>query len=48
MDAINILRSNGGVSISENKNRMNETKPHTAWAKRILNRAKIFGVLNKI
>lgn len=48
MDAINILRSDGGVSSSENKNRMNETKPHTAWAKRILNRAKIFGVLNKM
>ena len=45
MDALNILRSSGGVSSSENKNRMNETKPHTAWAKMILNRAKIFGVL---
>lgn len=26
---------------------MNEAKPHTNWAKKILKRAEVFGVLNE-
>lgn len=46
-DAVNILNSDGGVFKGASGNRMNEVKPHTNWAKKILNRASIFGVLNK-
>lgn len=46
-DAVNILNAEGGVFKGANNNRMNEVKPHTNWAKKILNRALIFGVLNK-
>ena len=36
-----------GVLKSQYKNKMNEMKPHFYWAKRILMRAKIFGVFNE-
>lgn len=47
MDAMNILGSKGGVFKGDNGNRMNEVAPHTNWAKKIISRAEIFGVLNK-
>lgn len=34
----------GGVAASEYRNKMNEAKPHRAWAQRILRRAQVFGV----
>lgn len=37
---------NGGVLKSEFGNKMNEVKPHMNWAKKVLTRAKIYGVLN--
>lgn len=46
-DAINILESDGGVFKGSNGNKMNEVKPHTNWAKKIIRRANIFGVLDK-
>lgn len=48
-DACNILNMDGtgGVFKSKDGNRMNEVKPHTTWAKRILARAEIFGVADK-
>lgn len=45
-DAINILNSDGGVFKGAAGNRMNEVAPHTNWAKKIINRAYIFGVLD--
>lgn len=36
----------GGVLKSEFSNKMNEVKPHLNWAKKIMKRAKIYGVLN--
>ena len=47
-DALNILTSKelGGVFKGHSNNRMNEVSPHYNWAKRIYDRAKIFGVLN--
>ncbi|MGG7212583.1 HpcH/HpaI aldolase/citrate lyase family protein [Clostridium nigeriense] len=49
IDAINILNNSelGGVFKGYSNNKMNEISPHYNWAKRIGNRAKIFGVLNK-
>ena len=49
VDAINILNSSelGGVFKGYSNNKMNEISPHYNWAKRIENRAKFFGVLNK-
>lgn len=48
-DAIDILGTNrsGGVVASAYRNKMNESKPHTAWACRILARAHAFGVANE-
>ncbi|WP_431044643.1 HpcH/HpaI aldolase/citrate lyase family protein [Streptomyces sp. P1-3] len=46
-DATDILgpeRSGGGVLRSAYTNKMNEVKPHRAWAERILLRAEVFGV----
>jgi citrate lyase beta subunit len=45
-DALDVLgtASGGGVSASAFRNKMNESKPHTAWATRILQRAKVLGV----
>jgi citrate lyase beta subunit len=49
IDAINILNHSelGGIFKGYSDNKMNEISPHYNWAKRIGNRAKIFGVLNK-
>ncbi|MFE9959219.1 HpcH/HpaI aldolase/citrate lyase family protein [Micromonospora sp. NPDC005299] len=48
-DAADILgtRARGGVSASAYRNKMNESKPHTAWAERIVQRAQVFGVANE-
>lgn len=44
-DATDILgEHSGGVRVSRYRNKMNETKPHLAWAGRILRRAAVFGV----
>jgi citrate lyase beta subunit len=46
IDATNILNSSlDGVIKSNYSNKMNEIKPHEKWAKEILLRAKIMGVL---
>lgn len=47
-DAIRILEaaSEGGVFKGEGGNKMNEVGPHLNWAKRILARSRVFGVLN--
>ena len=34
----------GGAAASSFGNKMNESKPHTAWAHRVLQRAHAFGV----
>ena len=49
-DALDILseaKSSGGAHASKYKNKMNEVKPHTAWANKISNRADAFGVSNE-
>lgn len=49
IDASNILKnSNGSIGVfkSAYSNKMNEVKPHTNWAKKILRRARIYGVYN--
>ncbi|MDQ0403546.1 citrate lyase beta subunit [Streptomyces sp. DSM 40167] len=49
-DAQDILRPErcgGGVMRSAYTNKMNEVKPHRAWAERTLLRAEIFGVANE-
>ncbi|MFM9369749.1 HpcH/HpaI aldolase/citrate lyase family protein [Streptomyces sp. Da 82-17] len=49
-DAQDILRperGGGGVLRSTYTNKMNEVKPHRAWAERTLQRAKAFGVANE-
>lgn len=46
-DACDILgrdMSGGGVRASSYGNKMNEAKPHRAWAERIIRRAEVFGV----
>ena len=46
-DAADILhqdRSGGGVLRSAYTNKMNEVKPHRAWARRVMLRASVFGV----
>lgn len=45
-DACDIVstRASGGAAASSFGNKMNESKPHTAWAERILVRAQVFGV----
>jgi citrate lyase beta subunit len=47
-DAKDILGTGagGGVAASTYRNKMNESKPHTAWARRTELRAKVFGVAN--
>ena len=49
IDAKNIIKSNydGGVFKGYGGNKMNEVKPHFNWAKKIINIAEIFGVLNE-
>lgn len=49
-DAEDILRPErcgGGVLRSAYTNKMNEVKPHRAWAERTLQRAEVFGVANE-
>jgi citrate lyase beta subunit len=49
-DAQDILRperGGGGVLRSQYTNKMNEVKPHRAWAERTLLRAEVFGVANE-
>lgn len=49
-DAQDILRperGGGGVLRSQYTNKMNEVKPHRAWAERTMLRAEIFGVANE-
>ncbi|GAA2280759.1 HpcH/HpaI aldolase/citrate lyase family protein [Streptomyces atrovirens] len=49
-DAQDILRperGGGGVLRSAYTNKMNEVKPHRAWAERTLLRAEVFGVTNE-
>lgn len=49
-DAMSILSSEnqaGGAYASVYRNKMNEVKPHSAWAKKISNRADAFGVSNE-
>ncbi|KPI03231.1 hypothetical protein OK074_0532 [Actinobacteria bacterium OK074] len=49
-DAQDILRperGGGGVLRSAYTNKMNEIKPHRAWAERVLQRAEVFGVANE-
>lgn len=45
-DAADILGTNagGGVAASAYRNKMNESKPHSAWARRIMLRSHVFGV----
>jgi len=44
-DAMDVLSSpQGGVAASGYGNKMNESKPHTAWAQRTATRARMFGV----
>lgn len=46
-DAVDILepeRGGGGVLRSAYTNKMNEVKPHRAWAERTIRRAEVFGV----
>jgi citrate lyase beta subunit len=45
-DAMDVLgtASSGGVASSAYRNKMNESKPHTAWARRTMLRARAFGV----
>ncbi|OWR33059.1 citrate lyase subunit beta [Saccharibacillus sp. O23] len=50
MDALHILESSGGeigVVKSGYDNKMNEIKPHLNWARRIMIRSEIYGVLNE-
>lgn len=50
MDATSILSNNDGslgVLKSEYANKMNEIKPHLNWARRILIRSSIYGVLHE-
>lgn len=50
VDALSIVESNDGrrgVFKSEYFNKMNEIKPHLNWAKRILLRSQIYGVLHE-
>lgn len=45
-DARDVLSTNGGggAAASSFGNKMNESKPHTAWARRTMLRARMFGV----
>ena len=45
---INNIEGKLGVIKSVYENKMNEVKPHFYWAKRILMRAKLFGVFNEL
>jgi C-C_Bond_Lyase of the TIM-Barrel fold len=47
-DATDILRAGtgGGATSSSYRNKMNESRPHNAWAQRIILRARAFGVVH--
>ena len=44
-DAMQILRTDGGVVKSAQANKMNEIAPHTNWARKVAMRAKAYGVI---
>ena len=44
-DAMQVLGTSGGVVKSANANKMNEINPHRNWAKKIISRAKAYGVI---
>ena len=44
-DACQILKVGGGVVKSKNSNKMNEIKPHTNWAQRVVKRGEAYGVI---
>ena len=44
-DACQILKIGGGVVKSKNSNKMNEIKPHTNWAQRVVKRGEAYGVI---
>jgi citrate lyase beta subunit len=48
-DALDIAQTSagGGVAASSYRNKMNESKPHAAWARRILLRGRVFGVAHE-
>lgn len=43
--AVTAARDRGGLVLSSARNKMNEVRPHAAWADRVLLRAAAFGVL---
>lgn len=48
MDAMSIVNNEGkGVIKGQNGNKMNEIKPHFNWAMKVIQKSKIYGVLNK-
>jgi len=49
LDALDILgtAAGGGAASSAYRNKMNESKPHTEWARRTALRARAFGVANE-
>ena len=44
-DAMQILGTSGGVVKSSTANKMNEIRPHTRWAEKVIGRAKAYGVI---
>ncbi len=44
-DAVQVLDTSGGVVKSAKVNKMNEINPHRSWAKKIVQRAKVYGVI---
>ena len=46
-DAMQILRTSGGVVKSEGGGKMNEIGPHRRWAEKIARRADVYGVVKK-
>lgn len=44
-DAVQILKTSGGVIKSEKANKMNEINPHRSWAKKIYYKALAYGVI---
>ncbi|SDB93705.1 Citrate lyase beta subunit [Sanguibacter gelidistatuariae] len=48
VDAQEILgATTGGVNASQYRNKMNEAKPHRAWAQQLIRRARVFGVVRE-
>lgn len=48
VDAQEILgATTGGVNASQYRNKMNEAKPHRAWAEQLVRRARVFGVVHE-